>query len=132
MLPAPPALRIHVRDLRLWAHVGVLEQERQLGQWFTVSFSLLLESCAATSSDALEDTLDYSRAIAALQEQARGIRCRTIEHYASRMADRLEALYGAVPLRLELGKCRAPVPGFTGSVAVELRRRWPGGSGDPA
>jgi hypothetical protein len=30
-------------------------------------------------------------------------------------------LYGPVPQRLELRKCRAPVPGFSGTVAVE---RW--------
>ncbi len=81
--------------------------------------------CRAGVSDRLEDTLDYSRAITALQEQARQIRCLTIEHYGNRMLEELEALYGPVPMRLELTKCHAPVAGFSGSVAVELQRRWP-------
>ena len=116
---------IHVRDLRLWAHVGVLDEERQLGQWFTVSFSLDAGLNAASQSDQLEDTLDYSLAIRALQQQANQLCCLTIEHYASRMLDRLEQIYGPVPMRLELCKCQAPVPGFTGHVAVELTRNWP-------
>ena len=33
---------LHVRDLRLWAHVGVLESERREGQWFALDLSLSL------------------------------------------------------------------------------------------
>ena len=32
--------RILVRDLRLWAHVGVLPHERELGQWFELDIEL--------------------------------------------------------------------------------------------
>jgi dihydroneopterin aldolase len=117
---------IHVEGLRLWAHVGVLEQERVLGQWFSLDFSLWHDLTAAGRSDDLADSLDYSLAIGALQRQARQLRCRTLEHYAERVMDRLEELYGLAPLRVRLRKCRAPVPGFDGSVGVERWRRWPG------
>ncbi len=115
---------IEVRGLRLWAHVGVLERERQEGQWFELSFRLAHDLVPAGRSDDLDRSLDYSLAITALQDQARAVRCRTLEHWSERILDRLEELYGPVPIELELRKCAPPVAGFGGSVAVRRRRRW--------
>ena len=112
---------IHIRDLRLWAHVGVLDHERRDGQWFSLDITLWQDLSAAAASDELVASLDYSQAITALQQLARGLVCQTIEHFSDRVLDQLERLYGPVPVRLELRKCAAPVPGFNGVVAVE---RW--------
>ena len=113
---------IHVRDLKLWAHVGVLEHERRDGQWFSLDITLWQDLGAAAADDDLAASLDYSKAITALQALARGLVCQTIEHFSDRVLDQLEQLYGPVPVRLELRKCAAPVPGFSGVVAVERRR----------
>ncbi len=114
--------QILVRGLRLWAHVGVLEQERLLGQWFELDLSLGFDLGEAATRDVLACSLDYSLAITALQQQARVISCLTIEHYSEQILDCLERLYGPVPMQLELRKCRAPVPGFSGTVAVSRCR----------
>ena len=113
---------IHVKGLRLWAHVGVLEQERRDGQWFSLDISLWTDLSAAAADDDLASSLDYSLAIRSLQSLAREIRCLTIEHFSDRVLDCLEHLYGPVPVRLTLSKCAAPVPGFDGVVAVERIR----------
>lgn len=113
---------IHVRDLMLWAHVGVLEHERRDGQWFSLDITLWQDLGAAAAHDDLASSLDYSKAITALQALARGLVCQTIEHFSDQVLDQLEQLYGPVPVRLELRKCAAPVPGFSGVVAVERRR----------
>ena len=121
--------RILVRGLRLWAHVGVLEQERLLGQWFELDFSLAWDLAGAGANDQLELSLDYSLAITALQRLAGELRCLTLEHFAERILDCLEQLYGPVPATLELRKCRAPVPGFDGVVGVQRSRHGPGERG---
>ena len=113
---------IHIRDLRLWAHVGVLDHERRDGQWFGVEISLYLDLSQAAAHDDLSASVDYSLAIRDLQELARTIRCLTIEHFSEQILDRLEALYGPVPMTLILSKCAAPVPGFGGVVSVERFR----------
>ena len=113
---------IHIRDLMLWAHVGVLDHERRDGQWFSLDITLWQDLGTAAAYDDLAASLDYSKAITALQELARGLVCQTIEHFSDRVLDQLEQLYGPVPVRLELRKCSAPVPGFSGVVAVERRR----------
>ena len=116
--------RIVVRNLRLWAHVGVLESERQLGQWFELDLELGADLSAAAAGDELGTSLDYSRAITALQRQASEVQVQTLECYSQLIFACLEELYGPVPMRLELRKCRAPVPGFRGSVAVRRARYW--------
>lgn len=115
---------IHVRGLRVWAHVGVYGQERLHGQWFEIAFSLGADLAAVARSDDLSHGYDYGRGIAALQAQARIIRCQTLEHYSEQILDALEACYGPIPLAVEVSKCQVPVPGFDGSVAVSRRRRW--------
>jgi dihydroneopterin aldolase len=124
--PSEPATTdwIEVRGLRLWSHVGVLERERREGQWFELSFRLGWDLAPAGRADALDRSLDYSLAITALQDQARVLRCHTLEHWSERILDRLEEIYGPVPIELELRKCAPPVAGFSGSVAVRRRRRW--------
>ena len=119
---------IGVRELRLWAHVGVLEHERRDGQWFSLDFSVQLDLAAAAGADDLSQSLDYSVAIQALQGLSQQIRCLTIEHFSEQVLDRLETLYGPMPVWLRLTKCSAPVPGFTGRVFVE-RSRHGGTSG---
>lgn len=113
---------IHIRDLRLWAHVGVLEHERRDGQWFRVDITLHLDLSRAAVDDDLSASADYSLAIRDLQGLARTIRCLTIEHFSEQILDRLETLYGRVPTALILSKCAAPVPGFGGVVSVGRSR----------
>ncbi|UPM50366.1 dihydroneopterin aldolase [Synechococcus sp. A10-1-5-1] len=114
--------RILVRDLRLWAHVGVLPHERATGQWFELDIHLGWDLSAAAASDDVGETLDYSRAIQALQRQATQLRCQTLEHWSELILDLLEDLYGPVPMAIELRKCQAPVPGFGGQVGVRRSR----------
>ena len=118
---------IHIRDLELWAHVGVLEQERRDGQWFRLDIKFELDLSSAAVADDLSTSLDYSLAIQALQMLGREICCLTIEHFSEQVLDRLQELYGPVPIWLRLTKCAAPVSGFCGLVAVERSR----GGGTP-
>ena len=114
--------RIVVRDLRLWAHVGVLEHERLLGQWFALDFWLAHDLQSAGCSDALADTLDYAEAVALIRELTASLRCQTLEHFSERVLDLLQQRYGAIPMGLELRKLAAPIPGFDGTVAVQRQR----------
>jgi len=116
---------IHVQGLRLWAHVGVLEQERDLGQWFELEFWLGGDLRAAAIADDLDSSFDYVTAIDALRRLSRSLVCQTLEHYSEQILTKLEDLYGPIPIRLELRKCHPPIAGFDGSVAVCRQRRWP-------
>ncbi len=113
---------IHVKDVDLWAHVGVLEQERLHGQSFLLDFSLWLNLEKAALQDDLSCTADYSLGIRQLQDLALQLNCNTIEHFSELILDRLESIYGPIPMQVFLRKCSAPIPGFDGIVGVERSR----------
>lgn len=115
---------IHITDLRVWAHVGVLEHERRDGQWFSLDLTLRLDLSEAAQDDALSSTADYSQAVQGVQSLASQLVCLTIEHFSDRVLDLLEELYGPIAMRVLLRKCAAPIPGFGGTVAVERHRHW--------
>ena len=120
-----PLSAIHIRNARLWAHVGVLEHERISGQWFSLDFSLWLNLDQAAAQDDLSATCDYSLAIRDLQRLSPQLNCLTIEHFSEQIFNRLEVLYGSIPMKVYLRKCNVPVQGFDGLVEVERLRNWP-------
>ncbi|MDP7994863.1 MAG: dihydroneopterin aldolase [Synechococcus sp. SP2 MAG] len=115
---------IHIHDLHLWAHVGVLEHERRDGQWFQLDITLGLDLSESAKSDDLRATADYSRAVLALQALVRELSCLTIERFSEEVFEVLEGLYGPLPMHLLLQKCHPPIAGFTGTVSIERRRHW--------
>ncbi len=115
---------IHVKGINLWAHVGVLDKERLLGQKFLVDFSLWIDLSKAAKTDKLAYTADYSLAVTAIQKLSLSIKCLTIEAFSEKILDVLEELYGIVPIRVSLTKCDPPIEGFSGFVAVERKRNF--------
>ena len=115
---------IHVKDVNLWAHVGVLEKERLLGQDFLVDFSLWVDVNEASKYDELCATADYSIGIIGLQKIAFETRCLTIEKFSEVILDFLEDSYGKVPIKVFLKKCAPPIEGFNGSVQIERTRNF--------
>tara|TARA_B100000700_G_C14802592_1_gene741320 strand:+ start:169 stop:543 length:375 start_codon:yes stop_codon:yes gene_type:complete len=114
--------KIHIRGLRLWAHVGVLDQEKLLGQWFDVEFAIWAPLDIAAKNDDIKSTLDYSIAIKALQRLSERIKCSTIEYFSEEILNCLEDVYGPLPMKVILRKCYPPIPGFTGDVGIERSR----------
>ena len=51
---------IHIKDINLWAHVGVLESERIHGQRFLLDLSFWLELDESSRLDKLDKSIDYS------------------------------------------------------------------------
>ena len=125
MINCLPEGAIHVRDLSLWAHVGVLEKERILGQKFLLNFSLWLDLDQASKYDDISTSVDYSLAIRRLQKLSLEINCLTIEHFSEKILDLIESLYGPLPMKVLLTKCAPPVEGFDGDVQVERSRYFP-------
>ena len=115
---------IHIKDLNLWAHVGVLESERINGQSFVLDISFWIDLNEASKLDELSKTIDYSEAIKAVQKLSFEIKCLTIENFSDQILNLLESLYGQVPVNILLKKCSPPIDGFTGSVLIEKRRNF--------
>ena len=61
-------LTVEVNGLRLFAHHGVGEQERKVGNLFEVTVHLRYPADGAIADDRLEDTLNYAEAVAVVRE----------------------------------------------------------------
>ena len=115
---------IHIKDINLWAHVGVLESELINGQSFVLDISFWLDLDESSNFDLLDKSIDYSEAIKAIQKLSFEIKCLTIECFSDQILNLLESLYGQVPINILLKKCSPPINGFTGSVLIEKKRNF--------
>ena len=48
---------IELRDVHLFAHHGVMQQEREIGAWFTIDICISLENCTGATNDKIEGTV---------------------------------------------------------------------------
>ena len=116
---------IHVKDINLWAHVGVLDHERLYGQPFLLDIKIWLNVDRAAADDDLALTADYSLAIYEIQQLAFQLSSQTIENFSEHILDCLETFYGRVPIYVFLRKVSPPIPGFDGTVGLERTRYKP-------
>ena len=115
---------IHIKDINLWAHVGVLESERMHGQTFLLDISFWLDLDESSKLDQLDKSIDYSEVIKAVNKLSFGIKCLTIEYFSDQIVRVIESLYGQIPMTIMLKKCSPPINGFNGSVLIEKKRNF--------
>lgn len=75
---------IFIRDLRLHAYHGVLEQERQTGNDYVINLSVDYPIGNACHSDDVADTMSYADAADVVQYEM-GIPSQLLEHVAYRI-----------------------------------------------
>lgn len=51
---------IELRDVHLFAHHGVMPQEREIGAWFTIDIKLGISDYSCTISDNIDGTVSYA------------------------------------------------------------------------
>ena len=74
---------LKIKDIKLWARVGVLEKERDLGQLFSLDVFLWADFENCTQNDDIKSTVDYSKLVQILKYQSKKICCFTIEKYSN-------------------------------------------------
>lgn len=119
--------RITLERMRFHAHHGVLPQEKISGNSFLVDVELRADLWKAAQSDALEDTLDYSRAYAIVKEQME-IPSNLLEHVAGRILCELFRAFGTLKsARVSVRKECPPLGGDVAFSQVEItmdRGEW--------
>ena len=113
---------LNIENINLWAHVGVLDEERLLGQEFILNITLWVDLERIVDKDCLSQTVDYTTAVKCVQELSFKIKCKTIEYFAECILDSLESIYGEIPMEIRLLKCSPPIDGFSGTVSITSNR----------
>jgi 7,8-dihydroneopterin aldolase/epimerase/oxygenase len=113
-------ITVEVRDLRLFGHHGVHDEERERGQDFL--FDVELEVGERGSSDRIEDAVDYVEVARVVQEVSGGQHFNLLEALASSMADELEKRFAPQRVRVRVRKPEVRPAGLDGTVAVTVTR----------
>jgi dihydroneopterin aldolase len=82
-------VRVELEGLEVFGHHGVLEEERTGGQRFLVDIRLVPTSSRASSTDDIDDAVDYRDVVAIVEEIAVGRTFRLLEALAAALVDAL-------------------------------------------
>ena len=113
-------ITVEVRDLRVFGHHGVHEDERERGQDFV--FDVELGVGERGTSDRLEDAVDYVEVARVVQAVSDAKRYALLEALASATADELEHRFSPERVRVRVRKPEVRPAGLDGTVAATVTR----------
>ena len=109
---------LKIENIKLWARVGVLDEERELGRLFILDIFLWTDFEKSTINDDIEKTLDYSKLVEILKGQSKKIYCFTIEKYSNAILEIIDREFKLSKIKIILTKCNPPIIGFDGKVSI--------------
>lgn len=114
--------RIAIEGVEVFAHHGVLDHERELGQRFVVDVVLEADLATAATSGQLADTIDYGQLAGRVAATATAPPVALIETVADRVAAVCLDDPRVAAVEVTVHKPAAPLPVVARGVAVTLRR----------
>lgn len=111
---------IELRGIHLYAHHGVMEQERAVGAWFTIDLTLKLDDHSCAYSDSIESTVSYADVYEIICREMK-IASNLLEDVCRRIMERIFDAFKAVTnISITLAKDTPPMGGDRLSAAVTL------------
>ncbi|HKS37311.1 MAG TPA: dihydroneopterin aldolase [Verrucomicrobiae bacterium] len=114
---------IVIKDLEVFYHVGVPEEERAAAQRLLITAELSVDVSAAIASDDVTKTIDYHAVVQRLVRFGEGRSWRLIERLADDIARMILEEFGAGSVSVEVKKFILPETRY---VAVRLARKRAG------
>ncbi len=114
----------HVRlnDIVLFAHLGVTDAEREVGQRIHIDLDLWVDLTEAARSDALADTVNYEAVYRLVQSRVEVSRCRLLESLAETLIAGILERFPVERVGVRIRKPNVPFAGSLASAEVELVR----------
>ena len=109
---------LKIENIKLWARVGVLDEERELGQLFILDIFLWTDFEKCTVNDDIKKTVDYSQLVQILKDHSKKIYCYTIEKYSNSILEIIVQEFKISKIKIILTKCNPPITGFDGKVSI--------------
>ena len=116
---------IRIDNLEVFAHHGVLEEEKQNGQNFYVNAVLKTDLSKAGATDCLYDSTHYGEVCQQIEKSMTEQTYDLIERAAQKTAEDILLHFPLIQeVTLELRKPHAPIPMNFQSVSVQITRGW--------
>lgn len=115
---------IKINGIKLYGYHGVLQAERDIGQYFIADVSLIVDLESASKTDDLEDTINYAEVYNIVEAEILGRPVNLIEHLAGRIIEALFNTYDKIDeIQVTLIKPHPPIDGHYDNVSVTLHRK---------
>ncbi len=116
--------KIIIKNLEVYAHHGVLPEEKQKGQTFLISAELSVPLRAAGMTDDLEKTVNYAEVCECIRGAMTEEKYDLIEAAAENVAGSILVRFPLVKkVRITVAKPEAPIPMNFDNVMVSIERR---------
>lgn len=117
--------KIRIRGLRVYGYHGVLEHERNEGQYFIVDATITIDSERASATDDISNTVSYAEIAHLISENVRNNPVNLLETLSQRLAD--EVLFAASPwakkVKIKVSKPDAPIDLYFEDVSVTAKAK---------
>lgn len=114
------SVSIDINQLSVYTHHGVTAAEQEVGQRLLIDVSFELDTCDATVTDELDDTVDYGAVCEQVWLAAQHRSYKTLERLCSAICDHLMDHFGVDSVMVRATKPEPPIPLPVGDVAVEV------------
>ncbi len=113
---------LFLKGLRFYAYHGVFEQERAVGNTFTVDLKLGGDFTLACQTDAIDNALNYGEVYNVVAE-VMTTPSRLLEHVAERICQQLKTAFPLIAtMEVTLTKTNPPLVGEMESASIILSR----------
>ena len=119
---AVDALRL--RNMQFYAHHGLLDEEKTLGQVFAVDLEVHADLSAAGQHDDIEQTFDYPALCRVVEEAVTRKRFKLVEAVAEHIAMAVGQAFAPIDITVRVRKPHPPVGIHFDGLEVEIRRRY--------
>jgi len=111
---------IFLSGVRFYAYHGVMEQERQIGQWFSVDLSVGYDFSPAMSSDNVADTLSYADLLNVVRSEM-AVTSQLLEHVGGRIINAVTRAFPKVSsIDLRITKLNPPMGADLDGAGISL------------
>lgn len=114
------SVSIDITGLNVYTHHGVSAAEQEVGQRLLIDIGFELDTCDATVTDELDDTVDYGAVCQQVWLAAQKQSYKTLERLCGAIADHLMDHFGVDSVMVRATKPEPPIPLPVGDVAVEV------------
>lgn len=110
--------------MEFYGYHGVFPEETKLGQKFRLQATLFLNTASAGRKDDLTKSVHYGDAFYVIKEIVEGKPVKLLETLAENITIKLLEMYEMIEeCTIQVEKMNPPIPGHTGTVAIEVTRR---------
>ena len=114
---------IGLRSIHLFAHHGVMQQEREIGAWFTIDIELTMNNGECTANDNIEETVSYADVYEVVKEEM-STPSYLLEHVCHRISRLLYEKFSQIEgIAITLSKDTPPMGGDRLAATVTLKSK---------